>query len=278
VARVTVILSLLTALGWTAANYWFVPLSRSVDPYMATFLILLGSGICTLPLALGVDGVPGHGDLRSLALAAGAGIFEVGGFVFFFRALERGDLAVVAPIIGLSGGLTAIIVFAFGEHIGALVGLALAVALCGGCLAAAAGGKRTAAGALPAFGSAVCLGLMYALYAAADDLGAATVVATGRISAVVLLSVLVVWRRERLPGRGVVLRLLWLGALDAGAFVCYALAAERGPVSVAAVVAGQFATLSAVAGIIFLHERLRPHQYAGIALAGIGTTVLALAH
>ena len=45
----------------------------------------------------------------------------------------------------------------------------------------------------------------------------------------------------------------------------------------AAVVAGQFSTLSAVAGIVLLHERLRPHQYVGIALAGIGTTVLALA-
>ena len=30
----------------------------------------------------------------------------------------------------------------------------------------------------------------------------------------------------------------------------------------------------AVVGIVLLHERLRPHQYVGIALAGIGTALL----
>jgi drug/metabolite transporter (DMT)-like permease len=48
-------------------------------------------------------------------------------------------------------------------------------------------------------------------------------------------------------------------------------------VSVAAVVAGQFSTLSAVVGIVLLRERLRPHQYVGIVLAGAGTALLALA-
>ena len=84
------------------------------------------------------------------------------------------------------------------------------------------------------------------------------------------------WRGVRLPGRAVVHPSLGLGALDAAAFVTYAYAAARGPVSVAAVVAGQFSTLSAVAGIVFLHERLKLHQYIGIALAGAGTTLLAL--
>ena len=46
--------------------------------------------------------------------------------------------------------------------------------------------------------------------------------------------------------------------------------------SVAAVVAGQFSTLSAVVGIVLLRERLKPHQYIGIVLAGPGTTLLAL--
>ena len=273
----TVFLSLIAAIAWTGANYWLVPLSRSIDPYIASLLILVGNGICTLPLALIVDGLPGHDDLQPLGYAVLAGMFEVGGFLFFFRALNRGDLAVVAPIIGLEGGLAALLVFAFGERVSPLVGTGLAVALCGGCLAAAAGGRRTAAGALPAFGAALCFGLMFALYAAAEELGPVTVVAAGRVSALALLFGIVLWRGSRLPARPAVKRLLALGALDAAAFVSYAFAAARGPVSVAAVVAGQFATLSAVAGIVLLHERLRPHQYLGIALAGIGTTVLALA-
>jgi drug/metabolite transporter (DMT)-like permease len=273
----TVALSLLTAIAWTAANYWLVPLSRTVDPYLASLLMLVGNGLCTIPLALALDGVPGRGDLRPLGFATLAGVLEVGGFVLFFRALERGDLAVVAPIIGLEGGIAALSVFAFGERVSMLVAVGLAISLGGGCLAAAQGKRRTAGGALPAFGAALCFGLMFALYAAAEDLGPVTVVASGRLSALTLLCALVAWRRPPLPSRAVTSRLLALGALDAGAFVAYAYAAARGPVSVAAVVAGQFSTLSAVVGIVLLRERLKRHQYIGIALAGTGTTLLALA-
>jgi drug/metabolite transporter (DMT)-like permease len=273
----TVALSLIAAVAWTMANYWLVPLSRSVDPYLASLIMLLGNGLCTIPLALALDGLPGSGELTSLGYALAAGVLEVCGFLFFFRALQRGDLAVVAPIIGLEGGIAALTVFAFGERVGAIVVLGLAIALLGGCLAASAGGRRTAAGALPAAGAAVCFGAMFALYAAAEDLGPVSVVAAGRLSALALLAVVVLWRRVPLPGHAVNLRLLWLGVLDATAFVCYSYAASRGPVSVAAVVAGQFSTLSAVVGIVLLRERLRPHQYLGIALAGIGTALLALA-
>jgi uncharacterized membrane protein len=272
----TVALSLIAAVAWTMANYWLVPLSRSVDPYVASLLILVGNGLCTIPLGLALDGLPSSDKLGPLGYALAAGVLEVCGFLFFFRALQKGDLAVVAPIIGLEGGIAALTVFAFGERVSAIVVLGLAIALLGGCLAASAGGRRTAAGALPAAGAAVCFGAMFALYAAAEDLGPVSVVGAGRLSALALLGILVLWRRVPLPGRAVNVRLLWLGVLDATAFVCYSYAASRGPVSVAAVVAGQFSTLSAVVGIVLLRERLQPHQYVGIALAGIGTALLAL--
>ena len=60
--------------------------------------------------------MPGSGDLRPLGYAALAGVFEVAGFVLFFRAFEKGDLAVVAPIVGLEGGIAALAVIAFGER------------------------------------------------------------------------------------------------------------------------------------------------------------------
>jgi len=102
-------------------------------------------------------------------------------------------------------------------------------------------------------------------------------VSIGRLSALILLGSVVAWRCLPLPSRSVTNRLLALGAIDAGAFVAYAYAAARGPVSVAAVVVTQFSTLSAVVGIVLLRERLSPHQYIGIVLAGAGTTLLALA-
>jgi uncharacterized membrane protein len=259
------------------ANYWLVPLSRTVDPYVASLVILVGNGLCTIPLALALDGIPGRGQLGPLGFAVLAGVLEVGGFLFFFRALEQGELAVVAPIIGLEGGIAALAVFAFGERVGALVVVGLAIALLGGSLSASAGGRRTAAGALPAAAAAVCFGVMFALYAAAEDLGPVSVVAAGRVSALALLAVLVLRRRPAFPSGRIRWRLLGLGVIDGTAFVAYSWAASRGPVSVAAVVAGQFSTLSAVTGIVLLRERLRPHQYLGIALAGAGTALLAFA-
>jgi drug/metabolite transporter (DMT)-like permease len=271
----TVFLALLTALAWSGFNLWIVPISRSTNAYMASLVLLAANGIFTIPLALALDGVPGGGDLRPLGCALLAGLFEIVGFIFFFRALEHGDLAVVAPIVGLEGGIAALAVILFGENVTILICVGLAVALAGGCLAAAQGTRRTAAGALPAAGAAVSLGLMFALYAAASDLGPVSAVASGRLAALALLGGIVLYRGLRVPGRAVLLRLVGLGALDAAAFVSYAYAASRGPVSVAAVVSGQFSTLSAVLGIVLLRERLRPHQYAGIALAGIGTALLA---
>ena len=101
-------------------------------------------------------------------------------------------------------------VFAFGERVSAIVVLGLAIALLGGCLAASAGGRRTAAGALPAARAAVCFGAMFSLYAAAEDLGPVSVVGAGRLSALALLGALVLWRRVPLPARAVNVRLLWL--------------------------------------------------------------------
>ncbi|MDP9257346.1 MAG: hypothetical protein M3Q31_12410 [Actinomycetota bacterium] len=41
----TVALSLIAAVAWTTVNYWLVPVSRSVDPYVASLVILVGNGI-----------------------------------------------------------------------------------------------------------------------------------------------------------------------------------------------------------------------------------------
>ena len=35
----TVALSLITAFAWTAFNFWIVPITRSVDPYVASFVV-----------------------------------------------------------------------------------------------------------------------------------------------------------------------------------------------------------------------------------------------
>ena len=119
---------------------------------------------------------------------------------------------------------------------------------------------------------------MFALYAAAEDLGPVSVVAGGRLSALALpVRPRALAQAPAIPSRAVPRACSPSARSTRRAFVSYAYAAARGPVSVAAVVAGQFSTLSAVVGIVFLRERLTPHQYIGIVLAGAGTTLLAFA-
>ena len=237
------------------ANYWLVPLSAERRPVRRVAQILVGNGLCTIPLALALDGVPGRGSSGRSATRCWPGVLEVGGFILFFRALERGDLAVVAPIIGLEGGIAALAVFAFGERVGALIGSGSRSRSWAAAWPPPQGGRRTAAGALPAAGAAVCLGLMFALYAAAEDLGPVSAVAAGRLSALDLLGASCSGAASAVPLRAR-RALLGAGRVDAAAFVAYSYAASRGPVSVAAVVAGQFSTLSAVVGIVLLRERL----------------------
>jgi drug/metabolite transporter (DMT)-like permease len=51
---------------------------------------------------------------------------------------------------------------------------------------------------------------------------------------------------------------------------------SRGPVSIASVLLAQFATVVAILGVTVLHERPAPHQLAGVVLAIVATSVLAL--
>ena len=70
---------------------------------------------------------------------------------------------------------------------------------------------------------------MFALYAAAEDLGPVSVVAGGRLSALALLGGIVAWRGGVPAARAPRSRLLGLGAIDAAAFVSYSYAARAAP-------------------------------------------------
>ena len=260
----TVALSLLTAFAWTALNFWLVPLSRTVDPYVASLVMLVGNGLCTIPLALALDGVPTHDDLGPLGYAVLAGVLEAGGFVLFFRALEAGRSRGRRTDHRHRGRHRG----ARGARVRRADRLAdrsrardrAGRRLPGGCAGAAQHRRGRAAG--------VRRRALLRLHVRALRRGRGSRPGlrrrrrpAERPRASCARSCCGAGRRSR--AARCLSRLLVLGALDAGAFVSYAYAAARGPVSVAAVVAGQFSTLSAIAGIVLLRERLTPHQYIG---------------
>jgi drug/metabolite transporter (DMT)-like permease len=270
----TVALALCAAVGWAFVTLRMAGVSRGLDPAVAMFVILGASLLMTAPLGLVLDGSP-PGDGRGLAASAIAGLLEMTGFLCYLKAVQRGSMAVVAPLIGLEGGVAAVIAVIGGEAVSATLAFGIVTAAVGASLACASRGERTSAGAGWAILAGLQFGVMLTLFGATGELGAFTAVSVARLTALVVL-VPVLLSRRRPPTPRLVLRTIAVcGLVDALAFGAFVAAATRGPVSVASVCAAQFSTLSVIVAIVVLRERPAKVQLVGIALTLVGTTVLA---
>jgi drug/metabolite transporter (DMT)-like permease len=272
---VTVLLGLTAACCWAFVNLRLASLSGRVDSAAMMLVLMASSIVLTAPLAVAFEGAPGHDARAGIPAAALAGLLEVTGFICYLRAVRVGSMAVVAPLIGLEGGVAALIAVAGGESAGGLLALGLVAAVIGSSLACAAPGERRASGAGWAIAAGIQFGVIFVLYGAAAPLGAWSIVTVARLSAVVLLAPWVIGRHIELPHGRTLAWLVTAGVLDSVAFGAFAVAAARGPVSVASVCAAQFSTISVIFAVIVLRERPAPVQMAGIVLTLIGTTLLA---
>ncbi|MGH3140410.1 MAG: EamA family transporter, partial [Gaiellales bacterium] len=251
--------------------------SRRIDLAVTTLAVLASSTAVTLPLALAFEGAP-SGDAWSHApAAAAAGLLELAGFGCYIVAIRRGTLAVVAPLVGLEGGIAALVAIAGGEQVGTAVVVGIVLAVIGTSLSCAESGERRASGAGWAILAGGVFGVMFVMYGLTDPLDPFTAVTIGRFCALIVL-VPIVLRRPRVSvSRPDLWRLCAVGAVDAVAFGAFVAAVDRGPVSVASVCGAQFASLSVVLSVVFLRERPARIQIAGIVLTLTGTTLLAAA-
>ena len=273
----TVVLGLGAAGAWAVVNLWMVALSRRNDVAVTTLAVLATSTVVTLPLALAVAGVPDGEAWSHAPAAAAAGLLELAGFGCYILAIRRGSLAVVAPLVGLEGGIAALVAIAGGERVGAAVIAGILLAVVGTSLSCAERGERRATGAGWAILAGGVFGLMFVMYGLTDPLEPFTAVTIGRLCALIVLVPIVLPRPATGLARGDLWRLAAVGAVDAVAFGAFVAAADRGPVSVASVCGAQFATISVVLSVLVLRERPARVQLAGIVLTLAGTTLLAAA-
>jgi drug/metabolite transporter (DMT)-like permease len=272
---VTVALGLTAAVLWAFVNLRVAAVSRGLDPIVAMFVMLSASILVTVPLALAVDGLPSALHGRAVAAAALAGLLEISGFVCYLKAVQRGSMAVVAPLIGLEGGVAAVIAVIGGEPVSVTLGAAITVAVVGTALACASPGERTAAGAGWAILAGLQFGVMLTLFGATNAVGSFTAVSVARAAGLIVLVPILLARRRPHTERRVIGSIALSGVVDAFAFGAFTAAAAIGPVSVASVCAAQFSTISVVFAIVLLRDRPAPIQVVGIALTLVGTTVIA---
>jgi drug/metabolite transporter (DMT)-like permease len=275
-------LGLASAISWGAADF----VGGLANRARSVVIVALTSQLAGLVLCLVVLAASGHGPPRGAVLGYGAlaGVSNAVGLTAFYRALALGRMSVVAPVVGTSALLPVLVAVATGERPSGPQTAGIAIAIAGIVLASREvdrGGPSTAMrwviplAVLAAIGVGANLLWLQKAVAASPSGSVFWPIAAARGAAV---AVLLCGARAALGRRGTGgrrLGLVVLGVLDLTANVLYALATRETLASVAAVLASLHPVITVLLARALLGERLRRLQQAGVALALLGTCLLA---
>ncbi|MFD5518936.1 EamA family transporter [Streptomyces sp. NPDC127066] len=282
----TALFALATSLLWGLADFGGGLLTRRTP---ALTVVVVSQSIAAVVLGaivLATGGWSAAGP--QLWFAVAAGLVGPVALLSFYKALALGPMGVVSPLGSLAVAVPIGVGLFLGERPGLtqVAGIAVAVAgivLAGGPQLRGAPVQRQAI--LLTLIAAAGFGTVFALIAEASSsvtglflalfVQRLTNVATG--GAALALSV----RRgaAALPEGGFpwasLPALAFVGLADVAANGTYSVAAQHGPVTVAAVLASLYPVVTALAARGVLRERLRGVQATGAALALVGTVLLA---
>ncbi|MFB8244975.1 EamA family transporter [Streptomyces sp. NPDC055952] len=282
----TALFALATSLLWGLADFGGGLLTRRTP---ALTVVVASQSIAVAVLGAIVVATGGWSEAGpQLWFAVAAGLVGPVAMLAFYKALALGPMGVVSPLGSIGVAVPVGVGLVLGERPGLLQFAGILVAVAGICLA---GGPQFrgapvqrqaivltlvaafgfgAVMALIAEASSTLTGLFLALF-----VQRVTNVAAG--GAALYVSV----RRgaPALPAEGFPWRslpaLAFVGLADVAANGTYSIAAQQGPVTVAAVLASLYPVVTAVAARGVLRERLRAVQAAGAGLALVGTVLLA---
>ncbi|MEU4038251.1 EamA family transporter [Streptomyces collinus] len=282
----TAFFALTTSLLWGLADFGGGLLTRRMP---ALTVVVASQAIAAGVLGVLVVATGGWGEAGPrLWFAVAAGLAGPTALLSFYKALALGPMGVVSPLATLSVAVPVGLGLVLGERPGAVQVAGIAVAVTGVVLAG--GPQRRGAPVqrrtiLLTLVAALGFGTVFALITEASTtvtglflslfVQRVTSVAAG--GAALYASV----RRgtPALPEGGSVRSslpaLAFVGLADVAANGTYAVAAQHGPVTVAAVLASLYPVVTALAARGFLSERLRAVQAAGAGLALVGTLLLA---
>ncbi|MEV6755397.1 DMT family transporter [Streptomyces sp. NPDC051214] len=285
----TALFALATSLLWGLADFGGGLLTRRLP---ALTVVVVSQAVAVVVLGAIVVATGGWTEWGpQLWFAVGAGLVGPAAMLAFYKALALGPMGVVSPLGSLGVVVPVGVGLLLGERPGVpqFAGIAVAVVgivLAGGPELRGAPVQRQAVlltlvaafgfggvMALIAEASSSLTGLFLALF-----VQRVTNVATGGAA----LFVSVKRGGRALPeGSGVhviwaaVPALAFVGLADVAANGTYSVAAQNGPVTVAAVLASVYPVVTALAARLVLKERLRGVQAAGAGLALVGTVLLA---
>ncbi|MFG2620886.1 EamA family transporter [Streptomyces sp. NPDC048507] len=285
----TALFALATAVLWGLADFGGGLLTRRIP---ALTVVVVSQVVAVLVLGTIVIATGAWRETGpQLWFAVGAGLVGPAAMLAFYKALALGPMGVVSPLGSIGVVVPVGAGLALGERPGAGQVAGIAVALVGIVLA----GGPELRGA-PVQRQAVVLTLLaaFGFGAVMALIAQASTTLTGLFLALFVQRVTNVavggaalWAQVRrgtpaLP-EGTGARLLWsllpalafVGLADVAANGTYSVAAQNGPVTVAAVLSSLYPVVTAFAAFAVLRERLRGIQAAGAGLALAGTVLLA---
>ncbi|QKW26491.1 DMT family transporter [Streptomyces seoulensis] len=282
----TAFFALATSLLWGLADFGGGLLTRR-NPALTVVVVSQSIAALVLGVIVAATGAWGEAGPR-LWFAVAAGLVGPVAMLSFYKALALGPMGVVSPLATLSVAVPIGVGLVLGERPGLLQVAGIAVAVGGVVLA---GGPRLGGAAVQrrtiglTLVAALGFGTVFALIAEASTTvpGLFLALFVQRVTNVAAggAALYASARRggEVLPPDGLrwaaVPAFAFVGLADVAANGTYAVAAQHGPVTVAAVLASLYPVVTALAARGFLSERLRAVQAAGAGLALLGTLLLA---
>ncbi|MER7827833.1 putative membrane protein [Streptomyces sp. CG 926] len=285
----TALFALATAVLWGLADFGGGLLTRRIPALTVVVVSQIVAVVVLGAVVLGTGAWREAGP--QLWFAVGAGLVGPIAMLSFYKALALGPMGVVSPLgsLGVVVPVTAGLILGERPGLGQFAGIAVAVVgivLAGGPELRGAPVQRQAVvlTLVAAFGFGAVMALISEASSTVTGLFLALFVQ--RVTNVAVGGA-ALWTQTRrgipaLPA-GADPKLLW-GLLPALAFVgladvaangTYSIAAQNGPVTMAAVLSSLYPVITALAAFAVLKERLRTVQAAGAGLALAGTVLLA---
>jgi drug/metabolite transporter (DMT)-like permease len=273
-----ILLALLTSVAFGTSDVAGAVATRRSTATAVAIGMLLAGGLALVPAVLLLPGTP---SARALGLGALAGVAGSTSLLVYLRALAIGPIGVISPIaavIGVAVPVTVGVVVAgdvlsLGQRAGILVGIVavVAVAYVPGSSIRSAGSRGPIAAVLAGVGFGL---FVVALDATPADSGLWPVVGA-RLSGLVPVVVFAVSTgRSMVLARSAVPLAIVAGVLDVAANITLLLATRSGLLSLVALLSSLYPVVALLTARLFLHERLRRSQLAGVGAAMVAVGLL----
>lgn len=270
------LLAVMSSLMWGTADFIGGVTSRRL-PALAVYGLSQGVGF----VVLGVIATASDGWSRDPGYwpwAIGASVLGLVAMVAFYQALAIGPMGIVSPLVSLSVLVPVAVSLLRGEQPAPVQVLGIILAVVGILLASGPelSGAESARPLLLAGAAALGFGGMYVLMAEGSRYDALMTMTGMRVTSVVIFAIVVVAVRSiGGAGRRDVFPLVVIGIFDAGANVAFGVATTTGLLSTTSVLGSLYPVVTAILAAIFLRERLRAVQYAGVVAAIGGVLMIA---